>query len=48
MKNDVYYVKNLSLIFDVLIIIKTIFSVLSKKNVYTDENKSEEFSTDFK
>ncbi|GAB3063848.1 sugar transferase [Salinicoccus sesuvii] len=45
-KNDVYYVKNITFIFDVMIIIKTISSVLGKKNVYTVQNKDKAISTD--
>lgn len=38
-KNDLYYIDNLSFRFDVKIIFKTIFIILSKKNVYIDSNK---------
>ena len=33
-KNDVYYIENISLIFDLKILLKTIFSVVLKKNVF--------------
>lgn len=38
-KNDLYYIDKLSFMFDIKIIFKTIFSILSKKNVYIDSNK---------
>lgn len=37
LKNDIYYVKHMSFVFDVKIIIMTIKSVLCSKNVYRDE-----------
>lgn len=38
-KNDLYYIDKLSFMFDIKIIFKTIFIILSKKNVYIDSNK---------
>lgn len=39
LKNDIYYVKNMSFMFDVKIIFLTIKSVLSKKDIYRDNNE---------
>ena len=36
-KNDIYYVNNMSLVFDIKIIFMTIVSVLNSKNVYRTE-----------
>lgn len=41
LKNDIYYVKHMSFVFDVKIIIMTIKSVLCSKNVYRDETIKE-------
>ena len=40
-KNDVLYVEHISLIFDIKIIFKTIFSVLKKENIYVSSQKKE-------
>lgn len=37
MKNDVYYVENISLWLDIKIIFKTVFSVLKRENIYVTE-----------
>jgi undecaprenyl phosphate N,N'-diacetylbacillosamine 1-phosphate transferase len=38
LKNDVYYTKNISFLFDLKIIIKTFQGVILKKDIYTQEN----------
>lgn len=35
LENDIYYVKNINFILDIKIILKTITSVLKRKNIYT-------------
>ena len=42
LKNDLYYVKHMSLFFDIKIILMTIKTVLSHENVYRTEEKSHE------
>ncbi len=40
MKNDVYYVENISLWLDIKIVFKTIFSVLKRENIYVNPETS--------
>jgi lipopolysaccharide/colanic/teichoic acid biosynthesis glycosyltransferase len=44
--NDVYYVEHISIIFDIKILIKTVFSVLLRKNVYVSSKKASDYSED--
>lgn len=41
LKNDIYYVDNISFILDIKIILKTIVSVVKKENVFVDKNNKE-------
>lgn len=40
LKNDVYYVENITFMFDVKIVVKTIVSILHKDNVYIKEHEA--------
>ena len=42
LQNDIYYVKNMSLLFDIKIVFLTIKTVLFSKNVYRNDNNTEE------
>lgn len=41
LRNDIYYVKNISFLFDMKIIFMTLMTVISHKNIYRSNNKND-------